>query len=1027
MSRPPHVFSISSGAPFLRSLRDALFDGSLYDDWDIRTNPLTLSDLTIYLPTRRAVQFLKEILAEEHEALVLPDIRPLADASTRDIFEDVRSAASDDAAETALSSNARVLILSELVAQWHKSLVAAMAADENGTHRIIGGTSSEFFHLAQELASLLDTFTIHGVDAKALKAAFPADQDKFWELTHKFMSIVLREWPGILAEANLADPVRLHEVNIAELTARIENKSLQKRIIIAGSTGSMPSTARLIRAVAHAPLGRVILPGIDFHSADADFPKHGADDVHWGHPQFIMARLTALIGIQRSEIKRLGKPGERRARREWLAAHALMPAEATAAWHSEISEKSESIAMALAGCALIEARDEEEESKAIACAIRETLENPRATVALVTPDRSIVDRIKPVLDRWSIPFHDSADTPCARTSAGTLLITLAEWMAYPHHPETVCAMLAQPDTEFCLSRDEVTQIHAYLEMRSFRDAAPPATIDQFFSLLEGTEPGGHEQNFPLRGESVNFADGCKALATDMRHFAQKNAAVVRGDPLPIRQLIEAHLELATLATAQRHGSLPEDVAAITQDTLETLRGMDALSLTLTAADYARILPTLLGRRHQPLVPQSAGHVHIFGLLEARLMEADLIILAGLNEQGWPPQPDADAFITRGMRNTLGLPQLEQSIGQTAHDFVQSLTAADRVIISRSNKDKGTPTIASRFLQRIAAFAGPDNAAWSAMARRGRRYMQWAQQLDATEIAPASRPSPVISADMMPRRISVTDAEIILRDPYAFFARKILKLEEPGLWNRLPEAQLRGIIVHEAVARLAQAEALDPFALHRWEAEIDAILEIQRLPDALRLFWRPGLYRLGEFFTAWHGSRITGARRVTVEVKGALQLAVAPQLEILLSGRADRIEMHDDFAAIIDFKTGAVPTRKAAESGLSPQLLIEAAMAAEGAFGADHARKPVQALLYLGLKIATGEGKESAIFPDRPQDIPDISGQHLRAFRTRLERHALGELGFISRRFPMNERISGAYDHLARVAEWSRLPGLDGDE
>jgi ATP-dependent helicase/nuclease subunit B len=94
-------------------------------------------------------------------------------------------------------------------------------------------------------------------------------------------------------------------------------------------------------------------------------------------------------------------------------------------------------------------------------------------------------------------------------------------------------------------------------------------------------------------------------------------------------------------------------------------------------------------------------LQILGLLEARLIDVDVILLGGLDETVWPPQARTDAFLNRPMRAALGLSPPERKLGQTAHDFAQAM-GKGKVILSRARKRDGAPVVASRLLQRMAA-------------------------------------------------------------------------------------------------------------------------------------------------------------------------------------------------------------------------------------------------------------------------------------------------------------------------------------
>ena len=97
-------------------------------------------------------------------------------------------------------------------------------------------------------------------------------------------------------------------------------------------------------------------------------------------------------------------------------------------------------------------------------------------------------------------------------------------------------------------------------------------------------------------------------------------------------------------------------------------------------------------------------VRIYGPLEARLQNVDRVVLGGLVEGIWPPETRSDPWLSRPMRRELGLDLPERRIGLSAHDFAQALGAPE-VILTRAAKLAGAPTVASRFVQRLAAVAG----------------------------------------------------------------------------------------------------------------------------------------------------------------------------------------------------------------------------------------------------------------------------------------------------------------------------------
>ncbi len=214
------------------------------------------------------------------------------------------------------------------------------------------------------------------------------------------------------------------------------------------------------------------------------------------------------------------------------------------------------------------------------------------------------------------------------------------------------------------------------------------------------------------------------------------------------------------------------------------------------------------RTHPPKHPR----LHIWGQLEARLQHADLLLLGGLNEGVWPGLVDAGPWLSASMRATLGLPPVERRIGLAAHDFVAA-AGAGQVVLSRAEKDaQGSPTVPSRWLVRLRtllAGAGPSEdpaTDWQALARLD----------DAGVARPAPRPAPRPPLAARPRELSVSDVGLWMKDPYALYAKRILKLAPLEALEADPGALERGIIVHRVLERFVRAypDALPDDALPR---------------------------------------------------------------------------------------------------------------------------------------------------------------------------------------------------------------------
>jgi ATP-dependent helicase/nuclease subunit B len=377
-----------------------------------------------------------------------------------------------------------------------------------------------------------------------------------------------------------------------------------------------------------------------------------------------------------------------------------------------------------------------------------------------------------------------------------------------------------------------------------------------------------------------------------------------------------------------------------------------------------------------------------------------------------------------MRRALGLDPPERRIGLAAHDFAQALGARE-VFLARAAKVAGSPTVTSRFVQRLAALAGNR---WQTVVARGEYYLALARALDAPAVVNhVERPAPKPPRAARPAKLSVTAIEDWLRDPYTIYAKYILRLAPLDAVDTPPGARDRGTVIHGAIGEFTQNFAAQPAA--------DPLKELLALgekhfapladyPEA-RAFWWPRYERIAQWFAAWDMDRRAGLTALHAEIRGELTFAAATR-QFTLSGIADRIEQRSDGTfAIIDYKTGQARTEKQVRTGLAPQLTLEAAILRAGGF------KPIAAgsvseIAYVTLRGGKKPGELCPIeFRDgTPDTQADRALAKLKELAATFDDPATPYLSLVH---PMWKTHYGDYDHLARVKEWSLTGGADEGE
>jgi ATP-dependent helicase/nuclease subunit B len=1044
------VFSVPLSVPFLRSVIAALIDGRLIEGFEVRTNPEKLAQATLYLPTRRAGRMAREIFLDElaTNAAILPRIVALGDIDEDELAFAQAATPALAALEIppAMDGLQRRLLLAQLIAKWAKQI---KPGDPAQAPLVTGGPDSTLA-LADDLARLMDDMVTRKVEWSALDGLVPDALDEYWKLTLKFLTIARDIWPPILNEHGKMEPAArrdlLIEAEAARLTAHHDGP-----VIAAGSTGSMPVTAKFLHAVARLSNGAVVLPGLDtdldddawqsiggIKSADGQFVTHPSSN----HPQFAMHALLQRFGVKRSDVEILGEAAPHG--REILASETMRPSNATAQWHRRLAEPgiAARIAAGMQDLAVIQAANPEMEALAIAIAMREA-RHLNKSAALVTPDRALARRVMAALGRWNLLFDDSGGDSLMDVSAGIFARLAAETVAKQLEPPTLLALLKHPLCRLGGKEGGFHRAMQTLELVLLRGTRPQAgsaglrrDFDRFreeLAKLKRKEPSS------LHGSELRTKVGDDQLEEAQRLIGILQEAIAplenlaAAKPHDFAALAEQHRNVLMKLSRDEQGvalAFEDHQGLVLASAFDDLLDEGASSgLTVTLADYPQLFQTAFGDRVVRRPEVAHAQLRIYGPLEARLTHSDRVILGGLVEGVWPPAPRIDPWLSRPMRHALGLDLPERRIGLSAHDFAQLLGAED-VILSHATKVGGAPAVASRFLHRLEAVAGEER--WNAAIDAGERYVRFAAELDRPDaIEPVKQPAPKPPRAARPQRLSVTAIEDWLRDPYTIYAKYILRLEPLDPVDMPLSAADRGSAIHDALGEFTQSYATtlpaDPAAVLRAIGE-KYFAPLMERPEARALWW-PRFKRIADWFAGWEAARRRDIGAIAAEIRGEISIRLDNERSFVLSARADRIECRRDGTyVILDYKTGQPPTGKQVRMGLSPQLTLEAAILREGGFAGVPTAKSVSELSYVRLSGNNPPGEQKPLElkinkGDTPQ-TPDAAADYARQELEKLIRAFEDEAqGYTSLNLSMWSNRYGSYDDLARIKEWSAAGGL----
>ena len=996
-----NVFSIPSGVPFLKVFAEGLLERHAHDG-----APDALADVLVLLPTQRAVSALRSafeerLLAVGGGAIVLPRLAALGDVDEDEL--DLAKAiggpfAGADAVLPSIPPIRRRVHLARLI---HRLLTIEEPATP----------WSHALSWAESLAQLLDEALIEGADLSRLEEAVPQDLAAHWERSRAFLSVIAAAWPDILKEEGAIDAVdRRNRLMAAQMEAWLSVPP--GPVYVAGSTGSQPATAKLMVTVASLPQGGVVLPGLD-----AECDEETWDAVNPVHPQWALKNWLERAELTRADVKAWSSSQSPPGSRMRLLSEVLRPAPTTDSWAGVLQNVD--LDVALEGLSLVKAEDPAEEARIISLLMREALETPGRTAALVTPERGLARRVAADLLRWGAVVDDSAGIPLSETAVWLCLRLIAQVIQTDWAPLPLLALLKSPLV--LLGQDFGSHARALdgLERYALRGVRPQPGAEGLLAGLVSARQARQSQSAAL-----SAFEEAEALV----HRIGSAFAPLTDENESLREISDwasLHVQVAeALAASQDELGADRLWLGPAGEAAANLMSEIAVEANLglvSFADYAELLIRLAAGR--AVRPRRGQHprLHIWGPLEARLQSADLMILGGLTEETWPQRPETGPWVNTAMREHIGLKDPERRIGLSAHDF-QELASAPQVVLTLSNKVDRQPALPSRWVLRLENFLKGQGRLEQVETLTD--YQKWAASLDRPsidEMRTASPPEPRPAVDLRPRRISVTEVETYLRDPYAIYAKYVLGLKPLDPIDEEPGPRQVGILIHVILEAFVRAHA-GPLS----EDALGSLLTIAKTAvtketsDAYEArVWQARVGRAAAGLLSWEDQHRESYMPTALEVRGALEVE-APAGQVTIHGRADRIDRNpkSGHLAIIDYKTGQPPSINQMKEGLAPQLLVEALMAQSGGFE-DLPAAVVDTLIYL--RIGAKDGFGNVTMTSETQDALVKTADMLARLFAHFDNP---QAPYLSWPVSETEGQSGSYDLLARVPAWRGQGGVE---
>ncbi|MBR2299793.1 MAG: PD-(D/E)XK nuclease family protein [Alphaproteobacteria bacterium] len=955
------IYNIPYGVPFFETIAARFLEN--YKD-----EPLALSDVVFFVPNRRSVQNLKEAFLRQNglTPFLLPKIVPVQEADEDELFFELGEVAD---LPVAISSEERIF------------LFAKMIVSKKSDYNIKDISFAQSLSLASDLGKLIDLCYQEGLSFDNIEKIVPEEYASHWQETLKFLKIVTAFWPEILKERKMIDAALRRNLLLEMKVQNLFKSNANRKIVAAGVGVPFEILKKVLRQINKNETGEIYIYGLDRYIDDEQWLE-----ISETHPQFEKKELLKCLNVERSDVQDLTE--KQNDFREKFVSEVMRQAQTTDVWR----KIDENIKEGVKGVRLIEAEDGFQEAMQIALILREVLETPQKTAALVTSDRTLARLTADALKRFGVQIDDTAGLPLHLSPVGIFLRQIADVAEQNFAPNALAALKKNPYMRLGLSAFDMRQ--------KVRDAEIEKRLPRY-----------------KEGRITNKDD---ALDKMIKDAFEEMVNLYEKSSVSFKKLLKAHIALAEKLAQDDESAGAQNLwkhedGRLCAATLAKILDKAEIAGDIEPYQYGAALTTLLSNQMVRKPYGSHPRLKILGPIEARFGAFDVMIAGGLNEGVWPLALNVDPFMSRPMKKDFGLPLPEKSIGVAADDLSAILNAKE-VYLTRALKTQGTPQSKSRYWFRIETVL--QALGLNADALSDPFYQKVALKLDGLDgkgdvqsIEPAC-PRPPKSA--RPHTFSASSLKTLMESPYDIYASRILKLKKLNPLEEISDNKDLGILIHKILEEFCKKypQELDENATSVLRQIATSELEKNCKDDAKKAFWKASIERVVDFVLKTEKEYRQNVQRVISEVSGKIVLN-CNGTDVVLKATSDRIdETKDGCYQILDYKTGTPPSKSQVMKGYFPQLPLEAMIAQSGGLEKDGKKLParkVKNLIYWGVQ------KEQQVPMGEATD--ELIEQTKEKITALMEAFDDEKTPYLYNPNPAHQNEFSDYEHLARYKEW----------
>lgn len=875
-----HVLNIESNYSFLDSLYQFLIEKF--------NNYINISEVTVFLPSRRSVNELKHIFLKnsKQQAKILPTIKSIGDIDYDDILLNCSNlnliSNYTDIFKPISNTKYKILLLREMLNS-KKNISIDQAINLSKEFEIFLRNIEENKINLVDLSKVIDdNFAIH------------------WQKTIGFLKDFGIKWEETLLINNITSVSHSIISNLELQTEAVKLNKPKKPIIIAGLSNMIKSVEEFIKALSKYDNVYFIMKGAENILNNNDLNK--VNEVHY---YYIFKKLFKLMQIKNFENIRYDKYVVVNNENSKTIYNSMLPYDLTYKW-SEIK------ASYLSNIEYCEFLDLQNELDFIGFYILNHInENGLKNIAIIT-DQNLSYRFEPILKFWNIPYNNTYGYRFLSNIVMQYMFLIINTYNSNYQKDLLLSLLKNDFTYFGYTKSELNKNVNIFEEYILNGKVNKNGMNSYRYNLEYIE-------------DKEIKNIIKAFLDKIENYF----SILKEHNLTFCNLLKKHIKLVEDITYDQKNPKKEKIwytnygSEIIFDFLsgEVVNDSECFGF-IDIKDYVDVLKYICSNKSYNEKYSEYPAVNLISIKETRLINYDLVIITNLNDGYIPESIKPDPWINQIMRKTLGLEAVENEIGRTCYEFIQ-LLMQNKVLLTRSTKIDGIRTIKSRFLQRIETFLDCSDIKLNQpeyVKKVFDKYYKYSYN-KLNDIY-KKRPKPKPPLNVRPRELSATNIDLLNINPYDIYVKKILKLKKFNVLKNDNIFSKIGTILHEIFQNYCDNYENNKENLQEY---INNILEscIQKYfsdDDISREFYRQKLIDIFNNFIEYDKKSRENNLNISSEISEFYNFE---KENFVVSARIDRIEDNGNRdIKIIDYKTGTIPSKKEVMEGKKIQLPVE---------------------------------------------------------------------------------------------------------